>query len=764
MIGIAKKKVLGVLFTLLSAGTLSAQIQTACDLSGVLSISGTNVQGPSCHGENDGQISLVVSGPPGLQYTYTLTGATSNPPAPYVGNSQAHQFDNLEPIGFYVLEVRTPINPGDPNTNFYSCVQIVNMSPPPQVQITGSVTPPSCEGGSNGALDITVQNATQPYQVIWQDGGAGTNRTGMGAGTYPVEVVDANGCKGSNTIQIEDPDPLVVTPSVTDIKCFGETNGEVSFSAANGTGPYQYQSSVGTGDAIGDIGAGTYGVTVTDANGCTASASFTVVEPPPITAVIPPPDRLDCHGDQDGSISFTLSGGKPGYLQTDVSTGQQGAGSSGSFSGLFGGAGSILVEDANGCTAEIPYNIPQPPAVQFDLSMQMDDCGYGEGAIRSYGPASGGNGGPYTYAYSANGSGLTSFVPPQDFSITDNITTRGDNVTVIVTDKDGCEAAFSTTIIDKPRAVPYIRIERNPCIGDESGIIYVDSVRMNASIPDYTFYLSADKQIRSWKAQPGSGPKGQSAVFDKLPTGGYIMEIEDGKPCGPYKVTEFYLWNGTGYELIGDTAKYAREDGTGVDSVLAASLYHGGYSVMHVVEPDTFKTSPFSHASSMKTENGTIWVFDIEGGNPKMIWGNPAYQLAINKIENLQYYVLRDTTFESTDVRFYTEFKNIGPGTHTIYLSDSLGCMYETQIHVAGEFFIPNLITPNGDGHNDYFEIVALPKYSHLKIFNGWGDQVYYNANYDNSWEGKTVSDGVYYFELELNSGHLYKGWLQVLR
>ena len=101
---------------------------------------------------------------------------------------------------------------------------------------------------------------------------------------------------------------------------------------------------------------------------------------------------------------------------------------------------------------------------------------------------------------------------------------------------------------------------------------------------------------------------------------------------------------------------------------------------------------------------------------------------------------------------------------HIVYISDEMGCKDTVMVMIAGDFFIPNLITPNGDGRNDVFEIVSLPAHSTLKIVNRWGDRVYHHAAYDNTFAGTNLSDGVYYYELELLSGQRFKGWVEILR
>jgi gliding motility-associated-like protein len=80
------------------------------------------------------------------------------------------------------------------------------------------------------------------------------------------------------------------------------------------------------------------------------------------------------------------------------------------------------------------------------------------------------------------------------------------------------------------------------------------------------------------------------------------------------------------------------------------------------------------------------------------------------------------------------------------------------------EFFIPNLVTPNNDGKNDSFYILGLPDHSALKIYNRWGEQLYESDFYTNVWNGANLSDGIYYYDLKLESEKTYKGWLQLLR
>jgi gliding motility-associated-like protein/uncharacterized repeat protein (TIGR01451 family) len=102
-----------------------------------------------------------------------------------------------------------------------------------------------------------------------------------------------------------------------------------------------------------------------------------------------------------------------------------------------------------------------------------------------------------------------------------------------------------------------------------------------------------------------------------------------------------------------------------------------------------------------------------------------------------------------------------------------------TSISVQGGkpgLFVSNVVTPNGDGKNDYFYIRNLDEYpdSKLYIFNRWGAQVYYSNNYQNDWKGTGLAEGTYYYRIELHkpasdSGGTdtyttYKGWVMIIR
>jgi hypothetical protein len=146
-----------------------------------------------------------------------------------------------------------------------------------------------CNGQSNGSLNITVTGGTPGYTYLWNNGATTQNRTGLAAGTYIVTVTDASGCTGTRSETITQPAPLVVSVTKTDPTCPPgalapfNANGSITLSVTGGTTNYSYAWGDGptTQNRTG-LAAGTYNVTVTDANGCTATQSVTLTNILPI--------------------------------------------------------------------------------------------------------------------------------------------------------------------------------------------------------------------------------------------------------------------------------------------------------------------------------------------------------------------------------------------------------------------------------------------------------------------------------------------------
>lgn len=185
--------------------------------------------------------------------------------------------------GSYVLEDAsgTVLASGGDFQSSESTPFCLSSTPSLTASISGT-TDVSCAGGSDGSATATATDGVSPYSYQWSNGATGATASGLSAGSYTVTVTDTEGSTATATATISQPSAVSATASGNDASCQGATDGSASVSASGGTGGYTYNwSNGGSGSTISGLGAGTYTVTATDANGCTATDAVTISAPAP---------------------------------------------------------------------------------------------------------------------------------------------------------------------------------------------------------------------------------------------------------------------------------------------------------------------------------------------------------------------------------------------------------------------------------------------------------------------------------------------------
>ena len=283
----------------------------------------------------------------------------------------------------------------------------------------------ACNGGTT---DITneVAGGTSPYTYYWTDDTHNQNNEGVGAGNYTVTVTDNNGCSATSSIAVTQPNALTATLSATEINCHGQTS-DISNTVAGGTEPYTYlwNNDATTQDLEG-VGGGTYSVTVTDSNACTATASVTVNEPAELTSELTA-GTATCNGGT-ADIENTVSGGTEPitYAWSNNSNTQN-------LTGVVAGEYSVTVTDAKGCSVVKTTEITQPDVLAVTLNAGTIACN-GETTTVSTEVAGGTQ--PYTYAWNNDAT-------------TENLTDAvAGTYSVTVTDANTCSTTAVTTITE----------------------------------------------------------------------------------------------------------------------------------------------------------------------------------------------------------------------------------------------------------------------------------------------------------------------------
>jgi hypothetical protein len=402
----------------LTAGNYSV---TITDQNGCTGVANTTITQPAapvsgttmvtnivCNGTSTGAIDLTPTGGVG-GYTYNWGGGITT------------QDRTNIPAGNYTVTI----------TDANLCTGVVNATVTQLSAVTGStmITNTSCNGGSNGAIDLTPSGGTAPYTFDW--GGAITteDRTGLTAGSYSVNITDNNGCVGTVNATVNQPSAVTGSTSVTNVSCNGGSNGAINLTPNGGTAPYTYNwgGGVTTEDRSG-LAPGTYNVTITDNNGCTGGTSATVNEPAAVSGTAST-TNVSCFGGSNGTITITPAGGNGTY------TYDWGGGvTSQNRTGLSMGTYSVTITDGNGCTGSVNgINIAQPAAAVSGSAMATNVLcnGAATGAI-DLTPAGGTP--PYTFNW---GGGVTT---------EDRNNIPAGSYIVLITDLNGCIGVANATI------------------------------------------------------------------------------------------------------------------------------------------------------------------------------------------------------------------------------------------------------------------------------------------------------------------------------
>jgi fibronectin type 3 domain-containing protein len=220
----------------------------------------------------------------------------------------------------------------------------------------------SCYGGNNGSIAVSLAGGVTPYNITWSNGATSEDINNLEAGPYEINVTDGDGCSSVKSIQVNQPDPILIGLGEFDANC-GQANGSATTNVSGGMAPYSYSWSTGsTASEISSLGLGVYGVTVIDANTCQANKSFAISESGAPVVYVDSVIEGTC-GNSDGAIYITAYGGSGTQLDYLWNTGS----TSEDLVGVNPGAYSVTVTDSVGCSgatvAEIVAEKPETPSI-----------------------------------------------------------------------------------------------------------------------------------------------------------------------------------------------------------------------------------------------------------------------------------------------------------------------------------------------------------------------------------------------------------------
>jgi gliding motility-associated-like protein len=683
----------------------------------------------SCYGGSDGSIDLtVMGGVPTYSYVWKNDAGVT------VATSQD--------LNAVVSDIYT-VTITDQNSCSKTLTQELTQPPLP-IAVTETVIDVKCYGENTGEIILAVTGGTAPYSYSWTTGQSANHITGLIAMTYNYVVVDSKLCTFSNAVLISQPaQPLTITNVVTDVNCYGESNGEIDLTVSGGTTPYTYSwtnSSYNLSNTNQDLvnyPAETYTYLVTDFNNCKSSGVLTINQPTLLQSTISGVNIL-CKGGNNGSIDLTVTGGVTPYSYSwsnSIVTQDQ--------AGLEAGTYSVTVTDAHNCVATNQITLTEPQD-SLSYTFEVIDVRCNNGQDGEIDLTIKGGTLPYNYVWS-NGSILP--------AINQLLSAYYE---FIVTDGNGCLISDSI-FVDQPNPLMLNeQITPVTCNGLSDGVI---DITPTGGTQPYNYTWLNSRYVLSTQQEDLVG----------FPADIYQLEVIDSNNCF-YEIfmeilepdvlklsytTNIVSCNGGGdgnifVTITGGNPSYTTTWSNGATTQDLLNIPAGTYELVvvdqknctdsftvEITEPSpitiTFETTK---VSCIDQHDGTAYAIP-SGGNGGYFynWSNGSNLNLAESLSN-QYY----------DITVVDVLGCVGQGT--VFIEKNMtGC-----INPVSAF------TPNGDNYNDTWVIDNTYLYTdfELTIFNRWGNIVYRQTGQYEPWDGKVngadMPSDVYYYIINLNS------------
>jgi len=400
----------------------------------------------------------------------------------------------------------------DMDCNTDTVVVVITSTGAPIAVVTQSNV--KCNGGKNGSAAVSVSGGTSPYTYSWSTGNTGSSVTGLGAGSYVVSVTDANGCKTLQTVNLAQPLPFPVLTTIINTTC-AKANGNVIATVNGSTGPYTYSWGTGntgqyaSGSSFSNtLSSGIYTVSVTDANGCSATASALVAASTTTVSASFTylPNDTVCVG---STVNFTHTGNSGNatsqWMVLCINPFVWVLSTSVNYSFTFTSAGTYgithTVGTGGGCFDQQVINIVvvncTAPLISAASSVICP------GSCATVSAAASGGLSPYTYSWNT-GASVASISPCPTVTTT---------YTVKVTDANGATATTIATVSVNPAITLGVNIINILCNGNTNGSAMATA---GGGASPYTY---------SWS----NGQTSQNATA--LSQGTYTIKVTDKSGC-----------------------------------------------------------------------------------------------------------------------------------------------------------------------------------------------------------------------------------------
>ena len=381
--------------------------------------------------------------------------------------------------------------------------------PPPGISLDFGMPDTICFGESDGSATATVSNGVEPYFAQWDNNTVGLTISDVPTGYHTLTVIDLVGCQAIDSVFIEQRPEIVVSLEQTAASCFDGDDGTVTLTdityggvdqpLSNYTYDWSDQSATGL-EVLGAQGGLGYGVTVTDALGCTAKADIVVGNPTQVVGFIESRSEISCNGGADGMVRVVGDGGEGPYTyQWPAAAGGQMINTA---DGLSAGTYEVTINDSRNCEALLEVVVFEPAAIVVNFEVADVACS-GEATGYLAVTPSGGTA-PFTYLWE---NGITE---AEQTDLTAGI------YTITITDGNGCEIIVDEEVAEpgEPLSALY-ELTDVSCFDGRDGRI---DVFASGGTQPYLYRINDDDLI-------------SSSQLIALERGMYVVQVQDGRGC-----------------------------------------------------------------------------------------------------------------------------------------------------------------------------------------------------------------------------------------
>jgi gliding motility-associated-like protein len=579
------------------------------------------------------------------------------------------------------------------------------------------LTEPLCHGDNNGIICIQVNGGSAPFNYQWSNGSTQSCTGPVAAGTFALTVTDTKGCTLSQSFNLGEPAPLVVDSLIVNNATCNQANGSLVIYPSGGTSPYAYQWSGSPNDtlaSLSQVNAGVYTVTVTDANGCSVTATATITNTGvPFIQSFTIVD-VKCHGGNDGFISVTAGGGLSPYsYQWSTSP----TDTLNAINNLAAGVYSLTITDASGCSVVQSFTVNQPSVLSDSIEVIQPVCGQANGSITvfPYGGTS-----PYSFQWSTS--------PTDTLNVINNL--LAGTYIVTITDWNGCSRTEIITLTDPgPPSAVVTNIQDVSCYGGNDGSI---QVIVTGGTPPYQFLWSNGST-----AQNLSGATAQNYTLTVTDSLGCIEELSQVISEPPpltlvFSITQASCDLSDGSVTVhvsGGTPGYSFLWSTWHTDSTVTNLPAGVYTVtvtdnngciadstISITNPDApvISSATVNHVLCHGDSTGSIYPI-VQGGTPPL-----SFQWSTLPVVTTQNLV------------------NVPAGVYTVLITDGANCTVSASYYITEPAPLQASIniTPSTCGNNNG-EAQVLPS-------GGTGNYTYLWSNGSTAPTLSSISGGVY--------------------